>query len=418
VAGGYFYEQYGSGIVFRSYEDRGLGLDYATFGVNLKYKITDDWTVKGLAGQQKNQFDRYSPVFKGLAVDGLVNLSKNVRLLPGAAFLNRTIDQASMDFVVNTINSYDSADRFIPKYNVYAFSGYYTLNVNDFSWYTEGAYKTHEAILGADGILVDEPGNVIYTSLSYSRRGLGITGQFKRTENFVLRTSPNETLNDGVLDFIPPMSKQNSLRLPARYAPATQYLGEMAFQLDATYTPQPGYAVEVNYSHINDLEGTKLWREIFGQIEITKNKMHNFMFGAQYVFYNQAIYRNEPLPDLDAFTPFAEYTFKPNRKNSWRFELQYQATQEDYGSFIFLLAEYNIAPRWSFSASDMYNINPNPEKAEDKIHYYNFFISYTRSANRFALAYTRQVAGINCSGGVCRYEPAFSGLKFSLTSSF
>lgn len=252
VAGGYFYEQFGSGIVYRSYEDRGLGLDYATFGINLKYKITDNWIIKGLAGQQKNQFSRYAPVFKGLNVDGLINISNNVRLLPGAAFLNRTIDQSSMDFVANTINSYDSADRFIPKYNVYAFSGYYTLNVKDFSWYTEGAFKTHEAIMNAEGILVDEPGNVIYTSLSYSRRGFGITGQFKRTENFVLRTSPNETLNDGVLDFIPPMSRQNSLRLPARYAPATQYLGEMAFELDATYTPQLGYAIELNYSHIDD----------------------------------------------------------------------------------------------------------------------------------------------------------------------
>lgn len=418
VAGGYFYEQFGSGIVYRSYEDRGLGLDYATFGINLKYKITDNWIIKGLAGQQKNQFSRYAPVFKGLNVDGLINISNNVRLLPGAAFLNRTIDQSSMDFVANTINSYDSADRFIPKYNVYAFSGYYTLNVKDFSWYTEGAFKTHEAIMNDEGILVDEPGNVIYTSLSYSRRGFGITGQFKRTENFVLRTSPNETLNDGVLDFIPPMSRQNSLRLPARYAPATQYLGEMAFELDATYTPQLGYAIELNYSHIDDLKSNKLWRELYGQIEITKSKVHNFTFGGQYVFYNQAIYRNEPLPNLVAVTPFAEYTYKPNRKNSWRFELQYQNTQEDYGSFIFVLAEYNIAPRWSFSASDMYNIDPNPEKTEDKIHYYNFFISYTKSANRFAIAYTRQVAGINCSGGVCRYEPAFSGLKFSLTSSF
>jgi len=418
VAGGYFYEQFGSGIIYRSYEDRGLGLDYATFGLDLKYKITDDWIIKGIAGQQKNLFNRYNPVFKGLDVEGVVKFSDNIRLFPGAAFFNRTIDQGSMDFIANTINSYDSADRFIPKYNVYAFSGYYTLNVKDFSWYTEGAYKTHEAIMNANGILVDEDGSCLYTSLSYSRKGLGLTGQFKRTENFVLRTSPNETLNNGVLNFIPPMSRQNSLRLPARYAPATQYLGEMAFQFDGTYTPQIGYTLELNYSHIQDLEGNKLWQEIFGQFDFTKSKIHNFSLGAQYVFYNQTVYRSEPLDDLTAFTPFLEYTFKPNRKNSWRFELQYQSTQEDYGSFIFLLAEYNIAPRWSFSASDMYNIDPNPEMTKEKLHYYNFFISYTKNANRFAIAYTRQVAGINCSGGVCRYEPAFSGLKFSLTSSF
>src|SRR4030095_1192312 len=54
IRGGYFYEQFGSGIVYRSYEDRGLGLDYATFGVDVKYRLAENWTIKGIAGLQKN----------------------------------------------------------------------------------------------------------------------------------------------------------------------------------------------------------------------------------------------------------------------------------------------------------------------------------------------------------------------------
>ena len=418
VAGGFFYEQFGSGIIYRAYEDRGLGIDYATFGLDLKYKLNDNWVIKGIAGQEKNLFSRFNPVMKGLNVEGAVNCGETVRLFPGVAFFNRTIDQSSMNFVANIINSYDSADRFIPKFNVYAFSGYFTLNVKDFSWYTEGAYKTHEAIFNAGGILVDKPGNVIYSSLSYSRKGLGLTGQFKRTENFVLRTSPNETLLNGVLNYIPPMSRQNSLRLPARYSPATQYLGELAFEFDATYTPLIGYTIELNYSDIHDLDSLQLWREVFAQFEFTHSKKWNFVLGGQFVFYNWKIYRTELKPNVTAVTPFAELTYKMSRKNSLRCELQYQSTDQDYGSFIYALLEYDIAPTWSFAASDMYNIKPNPEQTTDKIHYYNFFVAYTKNANRFALAYARQIAGINCSGGVCRYEPAFSGLKLSITSSF
>jgi hypothetical protein len=328
------------------------------------------------------------------------------------------MDQASMDFVVATINSYDSAERFIPTFNVYAFSGYYTLNVKSVSWYLEAAGKTHEAIYNAESQLVDKPGSVIYTSLSWSRKGLGLTGQFKRTENYVLRTSPNETLLNGVLNYIPPMSRQNSLRLPARYQPATQYLGELAYEADGTYTPSKGYTFDLSYSNINGLNSEHYWTEFYGQLEVTRNKKFQYLVGAQYVFYNQQLYLSEPLPDQTAFTPFVEFTYKPTKKNSLRFELQYQQTKEDYGSWLFGLVEYNIAPRWSFSASDMYNIDPNPEKTTDKNHYYNFFVSYTKSANRFSLSYVRQVAGINCTGGVCRYEPAFSGLKFNLTSSF
>ena len=404
--------------MYRSYEDRGLGLDYATFGINLKYQLTDNWTIKAIAGQEKFLFSRFLPVFKGLNVDGAVNINDNVRLLPGASFFNRTIDQASMDYIAATINSYDSADRFIPKYNVWVFSGYYTLNVKNISWYAEGAYKSHEAIVNGEGLLIDSPGNVIYTSLAYSKKGLGLTGQFKRTQDFVLRTSPNQTLLQGVLDFLPPMSRQNSLRLPARYAPATQYLGELAFDFDGTYTPKTGYTFELSYSYINNLNNTHLWTELFGQFEYSHSKKYSFVLGGQYVFYNQLVYRSEPLPNLTAITPFSEFTYKFTRRNSLRLELQYQSTKEDYGSFLFGLIEFDIAPTWSFSISDMYNIVPNPEKIPDQIHYYNFFVSYTKGANRFALSYARQIAGINCSGGVCRYEPAFNGVKFALTSSF
>lgn len=418
IHAGHFYEQFGSGIVYRSYEDRGLGADYATYGVDLKYQLHENWILKGFAGLEKNQFSFYKPTIKGLNVDGSISLSDDVRLMPGAAFLNRTIDQASMDFIVSTINSYDSVDRFIPKYNVYAFSGYYTLAVKKFSWYLEAAGKTHEAIKDSSGKLIDVPGSVIYTSLSFSQKGLGLTGQFKRTENYVLRTSPNETLLNGVLNYIPPMARQNSLRLPARYQPATQYLGELAYQVDAVYTPVKGYTFDASFSNIRDLSNKHLWTEFYAQLEVTSSKKFQYVVGGQYVFYNQRVYLSEPLPDQTAITPFAELIFKPTKKKSLRFELQYQNTQEDYGSWLFVLGEYSVAPNWSFAVSDMYNIDPNPEKTADKNHYYNFFVAYTKSANRFTLSYVRQVAGINCTGGVCRYEPAFSGLKFALTSSF
>ena len=76
----------------------------------------------------------------------------------------------------------------------------------------------------------------------------------------------------------------------------------------------------------------------------------------------------------------------------------------------------------------MYLINPNNNYdnpnytgvgfSQKSNHYYNVFTSYTKGANRFSIAYVKQVDGINCSGGVCRYEPAFSGMKASITSSF
>lgn len=80
------------------------------------------------------------------------------------------------------------------------------------------------------------------------------------------------------------MARQNSLRLPARYQPATQYLGELAYSLDAVYTPAKGYTTEGSFSYITDLDNNHLWTEVYGQLEVTKNKKFNYLFGAQYVF--------------------------------------------------------------------------------------------------------------------------------------
>src|SRR5690348_2409636 len=51
VTAGYIYDQIGSGILFRAYEDRGLLIDNALVGVHLRYDITPNVFVKAFTGQ-------------------------------------------------------------------------------------------------------------------------------------------------------------------------------------------------------------------------------------------------------------------------------------------------------------------------------------------------------------------------------
>ena len=90
-------------------------------------------------------------------------------------------------------------------------------------------------------------------------------------------------------------------------------------------------------------------------------------------------------------------------------------TQQDFGSWIFGLAEYSIAPNWTFTLSDMYNSRP---KRTDKIHYPRIDVFYTVKSNRFSISYVKQVEGVVCSGGICRLEPAFSGFRMTASSIF
>ncbi|MBL7713745.1 MAG: hypothetical protein JNL13_14825 [Chitinophagaceae bacterium] len=419
VTAGYIYDQIGSGILFRSYEDRGLLIDNALVGISMKYRINDHIFVKGMAGQQKdnnlvNKF--YAPIFKSFTIEGDFSAGE-VHLTPGAATLNRTLDQNSMDEVAATINASPLEDRFVPKYNMYAFTAYNNLTYQNLSWYVEGAYKSTEAI-SVNGKLQNHDGSTLYSTLGWARKGIAVNGAVKRTENFVMRTSPSLTLLNGMVNWQPVVAIIRPHRLLARYSPASQDLSEMAYRGDVLLAPNDDYNINLNYTHTNKLNGEKLYREIFGDFEYRGFKRWILGGGIQYLEYNLGAYRTEFFvqPMMFSVTPFVEATYRIDDKHAIRTEWEYQDTKQDLGSWLFGLVEFTVAPRWSFALSDMYNIKPTDGR--EKLHYYNVFAAYTKGPHRFSLAYVKQVAGINCTGGVCRYEPAFSGVRAMITSSF
>ena len=155
--------------------------------------------------------------------------------------------------------------------------------------------------------------------------------------------------------------------------------------------------------------------------------------GVQHQEYNQEIYEFKPgVPIVNTITPFAEWLYKISRKKSLRIEAQAMfigedkkaGTKQDYGNWIFGLAEFSIAPKWTFTVSDMWNVSPGKLSPVDsdgeklKKHFPRFDVFYVLKSNRFSLSYIKQVEGIVCAGGVCRLEPAFSGVKLTVQSTF
>ena len=119
---------------------------------------------------------------------------------------------------------------------------------------------------------------------------------------------------------------------------------------------------------------------------------------------------------VKAYTAFAEFFKQADDTHSWRFEAQYQYSQHGYGSWIYGLAEYGIAPKWLFSASNMYNYRKPDGSAGEN--YYALSTSFQQNGQRLMLSYVRQVEGVVCSGGICRYEPAFNGFRINLWATF
>jgi len=436
ITGGHFYDQFGGGIAFRAYENRFLGIDNSLFGIHAKYELTKDINVKAFGGLRNdrlsnNVISTSGAFIKGLNAEGNFKLGEDLFITPGISVVNRTISKDDMkDIVTNINNKTDFNDRFLPVHNNYIFSAYNSLNYKKVSWYIEGAYKTKEAIVDLNGELVNKAGNIIYTNLTYSTKGFGITAQFKRTENFQFRDSPLTTSSilNGSLNFIPPINKQHSVRLVSRYSPSSQEIGEVAFSIDITKKLSKKFGLQITGSEIHGLNvsfehwaKTTLFREFTAELDWKASKKIKGDIGFQFVQYDTEFYEQHigNANEVLVYTPYAEIVYKIDRKKSIRAELQYQNTEKDFGHWAFVLLEFSMAPNFTISVSDQWNIAKGPNaSSKDNEHYYSFFTSYTHKTTRFFASYVRQVEGIVCTGGVCRVEPSFNGVKVGINTSF
>ena len=439
---GYIYDQIGSGIIYRAWESRPLLIDNSLLGVKAVYDINDDWKIKAFTGKQKFLFGVNPGIIKGAAVDGYLSLGSEespINMSPGFGIVNRTLEDETMDLIIDNVKSYIPEEQIKPVYNVYLFSLYNTMSYKSLTWYVEGAYKTEEAFFDSAeprteltgvqtfGKFRKEAGSILYSSLSFAKGKLGVTIEGKRTENFNFRSDPNLSLNRGLINYIPPMNRFNTYRLTARYAPATQDLSEQAFQADVRYRLNKKLSFVANFSNITDLRDEKnlLYREVLGEVVYKYKRQWQLTGGLQLQKYNQQVYEVKPdVPLVSTVTPYLDFLYKFSRKKSLRFETQYMSTKEDFGSWFFALAEFGLAPHWIFEASAMYNVTPSDKSPKDSagnslnILYPTLGVVYVNKANRFQLRYVKQVEGIVCSGGICRLEPAFSGVKFSVSSNF
>ncbi len=446
VTVGYFYDQFGTGMVFRAFEDRNLGLDFAINGARVIYTPSENTQIKAFTGLQKFRFDVRPEVIKGVNIEHRIEVNEDLNFQLGASGVNRTIDQGTMNTIVGTINNYDAVNRFIPTYNVYLGNVYNTLSYKKFSLYTEYCQKSKEAIFNPKLDRMElKDGRVYYTSLSFSTKGLGINAQYKRIESFSLRTSPLENLNLGMIAYLPSLTRQNTYRLLARYNAVVQELGENALGMEFTIKPQAAYfkkhqtTININTSVVtgkNDFDATRInpfdfstdttryFREHYIDVSHKFNKKFKAMLGFQYINYNQQLFeqKTKEYEYVTAKTYFGEITYKLTPTRSLRVEAQYLNTAQDLGDFINATVELNIAPHYSFSVGDMVNVNRvkrnTASSSDDLVHYWNVFGSYTYKTTRMTAGFIKQVEGVNCTGGVCRVEPAFSGVRVTLQTNF
>ncbi len=439
ITAGHMYDQIGSGMIFRAYEERALLLDNALLGLRMRYDISDNWNVNMLGGRQKNLFSLYDSWLYGGRVEGYItpkSEDKTWSAAPGFGLMIRRLAEDQMDLLANVLSSYTPED-FIdeaPYVNVAA-TLYNTFDFGTVSWYLEGAWKSREVFYdplmprslwtGGESIgrYILEPGYVVYTSINYADKGIGVSLDLKATSNFTYRADPFATLNRGMINFLPPVMRFNTYRLTARYAPATQELGEFAGQIEASYRLDANRSFLTNVSMIHDYEGNPLYRELYTEAVWKKPRKSSLTTGLQFQWYHQERYEGKTgAAPVRTVTPYIDYLYRFDQKRSFRIEFQYMHTRQDWGRWLYGLAEFSIAPHWNFEISDMWNVKPYEDasgnRKNDPLHFPTAGITYITGTHRITGRYVKQVEGIVCSGGICRLEPAFSGVRLQLASQF
>jgi hypothetical protein len=447
LTAGYFYEQFGSGLLFRGWEDRSLGINNALRGGRAILKPSNYLTLKAIYGQQRSGFEVANSKIYGADLELVLSdvfKFKTTEISLGFSYVGR--DQRTN---ITNLNFNALTNAFATR-----------LNFSNQSFYasTEFNYKSNDAVVQQSGQPENDfikPGSALLLNVGYSKKGFGLDGSFRRLENmsfFSERSAKGNTFNDKILNFMPSLTKQHHYNLANIYVYQSQpnviladislvKAGEIGGQLDVFYDFKKGSKLGGKY-------GTKLafnfsnWNALGGNFQINNPKAYQtdfFGFGKKYFSdYNLEItkkwnakwqtifayinqhYNKKLIEETVGLVKTnilaAEATYKITASKSVRVVAEHLWADADKKNWASSTAEFNINPKWSVFGSDMYNYgNDNVEKRH---HYYNFGTAYRKSATRVSLSYGRQRGGLICVGGVCRIVPESSGVALSFNTSF
>ena len=448
LTAGTFYEQFGSGYILRTYEERALGIDNALLGGRLVVKPTQGLTLKALSGKQRRYWDWNDALVSGADVEMNIDewvpamQQSGTRLMLGASWVNKHEEQEDiMADLTHKLN----LPEYVNSWDVRA-----QLNKGNFSILAEYAQKTDDPSF-ANGYIYKK-GSAAMLSTSYSKKGMSLLLQAKRSENMASKSRRTIIGTSSAINHLPAFTQDQTYALAALYPYATQLAdGEWAYQAELGYTfkrktvlgGKYGMNLKVNYSYVRAIDrqfrngftgnaiggqmalaGTDGYTSSFFKwgdhtyyqdLDITLSRKFSKAFKLNLMYMNQRYNKTQVeghggMIHSDIFIADGKYQFSP--KTTLRMEAQFLSTKQDDGDWVYGLAELSLVPHWMLTVSDMYNCG------ETDVHYYQGLVTYNVGAHRLQAGYGRTRAGYNCSGGVCRWIPAQKGFTLSYNYNF
>ncbi|GIR11833.1 MAG: hypothetical protein CM15mP23_04080 [Cryomorphaceae bacterium] len=227
---GNFYEQFGSGMILRAFEERNLGYDNAFDGIRLKYSPFKGVYLKSLIGRQRLYFDKAEGIVRGF--DGEISLNESfeslsdikTQVMIGGSFVSKFQKDLDPIYILPE-NVASWASRFSIYHGKWIMGAEYVYKYNDPSATNNFIYKEGQALLA---------------NISYSQKGFGLSLAAKRIDNMSFNSDRNLGGQEVSINFLPALNKQHTYALATIYPYGTIANGEMGLQADLNYKIKKG----------------------------------------------------------------------------------------------------------------------------------------------------------------------------------
>ena len=292
LTAGNFYEQFGSGFILRTYEERSLGIDNSLLGGRVVYKPAKGVTLKALSGKQRRYWELNKSWVTG--ADAEFNLEEwfptmaehQTYLTLGGSFVNKH-EKASRDQIM-----VDPVHKLNLPENVNAFDVRARLQRGGFNILAEYAQKGQDP--NFDNGYIYRPGRVAMLSGSYSQRGMSVLVQAKRSDNMSFRSRRSMDGTSSMLNHLPAFTLDHTYALAALYPYATHPDGEWAYQAELGYQfkrktalgGKYGTNLRLNFSHVR---GTSVEKQLANKQPMGSDGYHQSFFNQGDDVYYQDI---------------------------------------------------------------------------------------------------------------------------------
>jgi hypothetical protein len=449
---GDYWDIIGRGMTLNVFEDRGLAFDTGIDGLRVAYKKTfgDKKPVKikaQILGGDISYTDflnlKRTETYK--IRDGNFEISPLKNLTFGLNYV-----YAKGVIMGNDLKTLTNITSELPE-------GYMSVKYKDLNLFYSYAHKrvsTEANLLYPKNITAF--GNGMYSSLSYSKSGFGITLDYKNYRfDLVTPDQRDRTRPTKMMPFQNPPTalKEHTSTLISRSPHVVDFNDEVGTQLDIIFAPSEKLTMNLNlglasrhyeYNNIDTTGFQYKWDRI--------NRSNNFLpslreqlspfwevyFETEYYatekFYakvavsrqNEIIYNDEnPLATEKVFNTTIpvelkyslskDYSLKVIFENQWAHNTSHATTPDYMNQFVAL--SLSKSPELTMTVNAEFTNDKDDPSGKSK--WASGEVSYkVTPTNILTVFYGSEKGGLKCTNGICRYVYPFNGLRLTLSSKF